>query len=153
MSTNLEYRARQASEGQREKGRQRSRAMDKNFFFWRTTWKFCSDGDKMRNAGSQQANARWTWGAVKKSELVRTRTPFPPLSVSKKFLEVSLCSHAKQRQRNVQKTVLHVQSCFFANQTYCCPYHRSLALPLPLSITQCYILFEQTINIIECFAF
>ena len=33
MSTNLEYRARQASEGQREKGRQRSRAMDKNFFF------------------------------------------------------------------------------------------------------------------------
>ena len=37
MSTNLEYRAReirwQASEGQREKGRQRSRVMDKKFFF------------------------------------------------------------------------------------------------------------------------
>ena len=107
MSTNLEYRAReirwQASEGQRENGRQRSRATDKNFFFWRTTWKFCSGGDKMRNAGSQQANARWTWGAVKKSDLVRTHTPFPPLSVTKKFLEVSRCSHAKQRQRNVQK--------------------------------------------------
>ena len=107
MSTNLEYRAReirwQASKGQREKGRQRSRATDKIFFFWRTTWKFCSGGDKMRNAGSQQANARWTWGAVKKSELVRTHTPFPPLSVTKKFLEVSRCSHAKQRQRNVQK--------------------------------------------------
>ena len=32
-----------------------------------------------------------------------------------KFLEVSRCSRTKQRQRNVQKSVLHVQSCFFAN--------------------------------------
>ena len=33
--------------------------------------------------------------------------------VTKKFLEVSRCSHAKQRQN--QKSVLHVQSsCFFA---------------------------------------
>ena len=35
--------------------------------------------------------------------------------VTRKFLEVSCCSRAKQRQRNVQKSVLHVQSCFFAN--------------------------------------
>ena len=35
--------------------------------------------------------------------------------VTRKFLEVSHCSRAKQRQRNVQKSVLHVQSCFFAN--------------------------------------
>ena len=35
--------------------------------------------------------------------------------VTKKFLEVSRCSRAKQRQRNVQKSVLHMQSCFFAN--------------------------------------
>ena len=35
--------------------------------------------------------------------------------VTKKFLEVSRCSRAKQRQRNVQKNVLLVQSCFFAN--------------------------------------
>ena len=34
--------------------------------------------------------------------------------VTRKFLEVSRCSRAKQRQRNVQKSVLHVQSCFFA---------------------------------------
>ena len=40
--------------------------------------------------------------------------------VTKKFLEVSRCSRAKQRQRNVQKSVLQVQSCFFANKTYCC---------------------------------
>ena len=35
--------------------------------------------------------------------------------VTRKFLEVSRCSRAKQRHRNVQKSVLHVQSCFFAN--------------------------------------
>ena len=40
--------------------------------------------------------------------------------VTKMFLEVSRCSRAKQRQRNVQKSVLHVLSCFFANYTYCC---------------------------------
>ena len=28
------------------------------------------------------------------------------------FLKVSRCSRAKQRQINVQKSVLHVQSCF-----------------------------------------
>ena len=33
-------------------------------------------------------------------------------SVTKKFLEISRCSRAKQRQRNVQKSVLHVQSSF-----------------------------------------
>ena len=30
--------------------------------------------------------------------------------VTKKFLDVSRCSREKQRQRNVQKSVLHVQS-------------------------------------------
>ena len=35
--------------------------------------------------------------------------------VIKTFLEVSRCSRAKQRQRNVQKSVLQVQSRFFAN--------------------------------------
>ena len=32
-------------------------------------------------------------------------------------------------------------------------FHRSPALPSPLSITPFYILFEQAINIIESFAF
>ena len=36
--------------------------------------------------------------------------------VTGKFLEVSRCSRAKQRQRNVEKkSVPHVKSCFFAN--------------------------------------
>ena len=34
--------------------------------------------------------------------------------VTRMFLEVSCCSRAKKRQRNVQKSLLHVQSCFFA---------------------------------------
>ena len=63
MSTNLEYREtqrkresrRQASEAQRDKERQRARARDKknrrrHFFVGRTTRKFCSGGEKMRNA-------------------------------------------------------------------------------------------------------
>ena len=36
-------------------------------------------------------------------------------SVTKKLVKVSRYSRAKQRQKNVQKSVLHVQSCFFAN--------------------------------------
>ena len=61
MSTNLEYRARenrrQASEAQREKGRQRSRASEikKETFFGRTTWKYCIGSDKMRNASGHQS--------------------------------------------------------------------------------------------------
>ena len=35
--------------------------------------------------------------------------------VTRKFLEVLVFSRAKQRQRNVQKSVPHVQSCFFGN--------------------------------------
>ena len=43
--------------------------------------------------------------------------------VIRKFLDVSRCSRANQRQRNVPKKevhVLHWQSFFFAYETYCC---------------------------------
>ena len=120
MSTNLEYRAgerqrkrerrRQASEAQREKGRQRSRVRDKkrrHFFVGRTTWKFCSGGDKMRNASRHQLNAWWKWAAVKKVNENTYDT-----SSKKKFLEVSRCGRAKQRQRNVQKKCAARAKCF-----------------------------------------
>ena len=71
---------------------------------------------------------------------------------SEKFLEVSRCSRAKQRQRNVQKIVLHVQSSFSLIRPIVL-FHRSPPLPSPLSITRFYVLFEQTFNIIENFAF
>ena len=62
----------------------------------------------MRNpSGHQSENER-----VKKSE--NNRYDISSIKrVTRKFLEVSRCGRAKQRQRNVQKSVLHVQSCFF----------------------------------------
>ena len=48
--------------------------------------------------------------------------------VNRNLKEVSRFSGAKQRQGNVQKSVLQVQSCFFANWIYCCCF-----LPFSLS--------------------
>ena len=74
--------------------------------------------------------------------------------VTKKFLEFSCCSPAKQRQRNVQKSVLHFQTCFFFWLIEpIVVFYRSPTLPSPLSITRFYILFEETINTIESFDF
>ena len=73
--------------------------------------------------------------------------------VTKKFLEVSRCSCAKQRQGNVQKKCAAGAKLLFLLIRPIVVFHRSSALPLPLSITRFYILFEQTINIIESFAF
>ena len=56
--------------------------------------------------------------------------------VTRKFLEVSRCSRPNQRQRNAQKN--------------CAARAIRPLFSLPsLSITQFYILFEQTINIIK----
>ena len=63
----------------------------------------------MRNAsGHQGENERQLKKQKTKSDQERIRA-------TRKFLEVSRCSRAKQRQRNVQKSVLHVQGCFLAN--------------------------------------
>ena len=89
MSTNLEYIARErqrkresgrlASETQREKGRQGFRARDKkqrrHIFVGRTTRKFCSGGDKMRNASGHQCKVKMS-GTEKKC--TGLRTTFPP---------------------------------------------------------------------------
>ena len=73
--------------------------------------------------------------------------------VTKKFLKVSRCSCAKHRQRNEQKM-------WAARAKLLCWLDLSLfftvfrsCMPSPLRITRFYILFEQTINIIESFAF
>ena len=64
MSTNLECRqrknrekekvGRQASEAQREKELERERKSKGDFFCWRDNMKFCSGGEKMRNASGHQ---------------------------------------------------------------------------------------------------
>ena len=51
----------------------------------------------MRNANGHQCKVKMS-GSEKKSEREHVRQ-----RVTKKFLEVSRCSRAKQRQRNVQK--------------------------------------------------
>ena len=65
--------------------------------------------------------------------------------VTKKFLEVSRCSRAKKVYCTCKVAFLLIRPIVV--------FHRSPALPSPLSITRFYILFEQTINIIESFAF
>ena len=86
MSTNLEYRAGERQrkresrrQAQREKGRQRSRARDRKqmrqFFVERTTRKFCSGGDKMRNASRHRCKVKMSSSEKKGT---RTRMIFPP---------------------------------------------------------------------------
>ena len=76
------------------------------------------------------------------------------ISSMKKFLEVSRCGRAKQRQRNVQEKCA-ARAKFVCLFVFFRPIvvFPPFSLPSPLSITRFYILFEQTINIIESFAF
>ena len=55
---------------------------------------------RVKMSGSQKKVNRTTYNISSIKRLTR------------KFLEVSRCRRAKQRQRNVQKSVLHVQSFF-----------------------------------------
>ena len=112
---------------------------------------FFSGGEKMRNpSGHQVENER-----VKKCEQHRVRHFLHRTCNYRKFLEVSRCGRAKQRQRNVQEKCA-ARAKFFC--LFVCLFRpivvfSPFSLPSPLSITRFYILFEQTINIIESFAF
>ena len=76
-----------------------------NFVGRKTTILYITTVRKTRKVSSHQSgNER----RRKKSEQEHIKR------VTRKFLEVSRCSRAaKQRQRNVLKSVLHVQSCCF----------------------------------------
>ena len=67
--------------------------------------------------------------------------------VTRKFLEVLRCSRAKQGQRNVQKMGCTWKVAFLLIRPII--VFSPFSLPSPLSITRFYILFEQTMNIIE----
>ena len=60
--------------------------------------------------------------------------------VTKKFLEVSHGSRAKQRQRNVQKKCAARTKLFFLPIRPIVVFHRSPMLPSPLRTTRFYIL-------------
>ena len=74
--------------------------------------------------------------------------------VTRTFLKVSRCGRAKieQRQRNVPKKVCCVCKVVFLLIRPIVVFS-PFSLPSPLSKTWFYILFEQTLNIIESFAF
>ena len=65
----------------------------------------------MRNTGGYQDENERQW----KNNVNRNTNISSKKRVNRKLKEVSHFSRAKQRQGNVQKSVLHVQSCFFAN--------------------------------------
>ena len=66
----------------------------------------------MRNASGHQCKVKMSGSKKKVNE--NTHEISSKKRVTKKCLEVLRCSSAKQRQRKVQKKLLHVQSCFFA---------------------------------------
>ena len=69
----------------------------------------------------------------------------------RKFQVVVVQNNGKEMYK---ESVLRVQSCcFFLLIRPIVVFHRSPALPSPLSFTRFYILFEETINTIETFAF
>ena len=104
----------------------------------------------MRNASGHRCKVK-----ISDSEKVNKKTYdiSSTKRVTEKFLEVSRCSRSKQRQRNVQKKCAARAKLIFVLIRPIVVFHCSPALPFPLSITGIYILFEETINIIESFAF
>ena len=92
-------------------------------------------------------------GSDKKKSEQEHKQHFLHKTCSWKFLEVSRCSRAEQRQRNVQKIG---QNCFFSNQKKSVLHVQSFfllirptdffwlfSLPLPLGVTLFYILFSK----------
>ena len=68
----------------------------------------------MRNASGHQCKVKMSGSEKKVNE--KTYDISSLKRATKKFPEISRYSRAKQRQRNVKKkSVLHVQSCLFAN--------------------------------------
>ena len=161
MSTNLEYRARetprkresgrQASEAQRENGRHRFGAREKkqrrHFFVGRTTRKFGNGGDKMRNASGHQCRMKMSGRGKIVNEKTYDNSSIK--RVTKKFYVVVVQNNGKEITKKVSCTCKVALFLIRPIDVF----HRSPALPSPLSITRFYILFEQTINIIESFAF
>ena len=105
----------------------------------------------MRNASGHQCKVKVSGSEKKVNE--NTYDISSIKRVTKKFLEVSRCSRAKQRQRNAHKKVCCTCKVPFLLIRPIVVFHHSPALPSPFSITQFYILFEQNINNMESFAF
>ena len=89
----------------------------------------------MRNASGHQCKEKMSGSEKKVNE---NTYDISSIKRATKFLDVSRCSRAK--------LLFWLIRLIFV-------FHHSPALPSLLNITRFYILFEQTINIIESFAF
>ena len=121
MSTNLEY-IEQEKDREKEKVGGRLAKLNEKKDERNLEWEIKSKGDiflleeqhenlvaVVRKWEKQAAtNVRRKWAAVKKEVNGNTYD----ISSIKKFVEVSGCSLAKQRQEMYNKSALHVQSCF-----------------------------------------
>ena len=101
---------RQASEAQREKELERDRKNKGGIFCWRNSMKFCSGGEKMRNASGHLGENERQRKKVNKN----TYDISSIKRVTRKLLDVSHCSRTKQQQRNVQSVLLVHFKCPFA---------------------------------------
>ena len=108
--------------------------------------KFCSSGEKMRNAGGNQGEKSDSENKKRK----RTRTTFNSSlkRVTRKFYVVVVQNNGKEVYKKVCCT-WKIAFLLIRPMIVFSPF----SLPSPLSITRFYILFEQTKNIIENFAF
>ena len=86
-----------------------------NFFLEEQTWnsaKFGIGEEKMKNPSGHQDENERQW--KKSEEELINRYDIPSIErVAKKFLEVLCCSHAKQRQINVQNKPVARAKLFF----------------------------------------
>ena len=130
-------RRRQASEDQREKGdrdlereikNNNNKKKTKETFF---CWKHENFVAAVTNASGLQCKVKMS-GSEREHDVQH-------------FLQKT--SMQKNGKEMFQKSVLHVQSCFLANYTYCCFFHRSCCL------RRFALHDKQTLNIIESFAF
>ena len=69
----------------------------------------CSCDEKIRNANGHQCKVKLSGSETDMYDISSL------MSVTKKFVEVSRCSRANNGKEMYKKSVLHVQSCFFAN--------------------------------------
>ena len=88
----------------------------------------------MRNASGHQCKVKMSGTEKKVNE--KTYDISPVKSVTKKFLRVSCCSRAKQRQRKCTKKVCCTCKVAFLLIRPTVVFHRSPALSSPLSITR-----------------
>ena len=157
MSTNLEYREREIEKVSGRSAELNEKKGDRDleweikkwrhYFCWKNSMKICSGGDKMRNDSGHQCKVKMS-GSEKKKVNENTYDISPQKRVTKTFLEVSRCSRARQRPKKkkcTKKCATRAKLLFLLIRPTVV-FHRSPALPSPLSITQ-------TINIIKSFAF